>query len=393
MPQNVNHLDINSQAYTLINAIHEQVTGVTQIAPTSTAEFVSVAGKLLASGTDPLLNAISQVITNTLVAVRDYDSKFSGLEVDGTRWGNITRKISFGDQVAVQDTSYELVDGSSTDMFKIRKPVVLETQYVGSDVMSDYWTIFDTQLDVSFHDEAEFVRFMSGMLLHIDNVHTQWKENIGRMALCNFIGAKAEADSGNILHVLTAYNADTGLNLTAQDVMQPSNFKPFIEWLNAYIETVTDFMQERSQKFHVNISGYDINRHTPLRNLKVYMLSNFMNKINSIVLPNEYHDTYLTLSDKRGVAYWQAIDNPDEVQVTPSYVDSADGSVKTGSAQALTDIIGVLFDEDAIAIQFPKEVILASPKNAKDQYTTFWYHLYYRMLNDLTENAVVLALD
>ena len=393
MPQNVNHLDINSGAYVLVNAIHEQMTGVTQIAPTSTAEFVSVAGKLLASGTDPLCNAMSQVMTRTYIAVRDYDSKFSGLEVDGIRWGNIVRKISFGDQVAVQDTSYELVDNTSTDMFKIRKPVILETQYVGADVMSDFWTIFDTQLDVAFHNEEEFMRFMTGMLLHIDNVHTQWKEGIARSALCNFIGAKAEADSGNILHVLTDYNADTGLSLTAQDVMQPSNFKPFIEWLNAYIETVTDFMSERSQKYHINISGYDINRFTPLRNLKVYMLSNFMNKINSIVLPNEYHDTYLTLSDKKGIAYWQAIDNPDEVQVTPSYVDSTDGSVKTGSAQALTDIIGVLFDEDAIAIQFTKEVIIPAPKNAKDQYTTFWYHLYYRMLNDLTENAVVLALD
>lgn len=390
---NVNMMDINSQAHVLINAVHEQMTGKTQIAPTNTAEFVSVAGKLLASGSDPLTGAISQVLSRTIVAVRDYDSKFSGLEVDGTRWGNIIRKLSFGDQVAVQDTSYELVDGTSTDMFKIRKPIVLETQYVGADVMSDYWSVFDTQLDVAFQSEEEFMRFMSGMMKHIDNLHTQWKENIGRTALCNFIGAKNIADSGNVLHVLTDYNAETGLSLTAQDVMQPANFKPFIEWLNAYIETVTDFMENRSQKYHVNIAGYDINRHTPLANLKVYMLSQFMNKINSIVLPNEYHDTYLTLSDKKGIAFWQAIDNPDEVKVTPSYVDSADGSVKTGTAQALTNIIGVLFDEDAIAIQFPKEVVIPTPKNAKDQYTTFWYHLYYKMLNDLTENAVVLALD
>lgn len=390
---NVNNLDINAQAYTLINAIHEQVTGKTQIAPTSTAEFVSVAGKLLSAGYDPLLNAISQVITNTLFAVRGYDSKFSGLEIDAMRWGNITRKINFGDDVAVEEESYALVDGQSYDHQVVRKPKVLETQFVGADVMSDYWTIFDTQLDVAFHDESEFMRFMSALMLHIENKHTQWKENIGRTALCNFIGAKNVADSGNVIHVLTEYNQETGQSLTDITVMQPANFKPFIEWLNARIETITDFMAERSQKFHVNIAGFDINRHSPLEDLKVYMLSEFMNKINSIVLPSEYHDTYLTLSDKKGVAYWQAIDNPDEIQVTPSYVDSADGSVKTGTAQTLTNIIGVIFDRDAVAIQFPKEVILPAPKNARGQYTTFWYHLYYRMLNDLTENAVVLALD
>lgn len=390
---NVNNLDINAQAYTLINAIHEQVTGKTQIAPTSTAEFVSVAGKLLSAGYDPLLNAISQVITNTLFAVRGYDSKFSGLEIDAMRWGNITRKINFGDDVAVEEKSYALVDGQSYDHQIVRKPKVLETQFVGADVMSDYWTVFDTQLDVAFHDESEFMRFMSALMLHIENKHTQWKENIGRTALCNFIGAKNVADPSNVIHVLTEYNTETGLSLTATTVMQPANFKPFIEWLNARIETITDFMAERSQKYHVNIAGFDINRHSPLEDLKVYMLSEFMNKINSIVLPSEYHDTYLTLSDKKGVAYWQAIDNPDEIQVTPSYVDSNDGTVKTGTAQTLSNIIGVIFDRDAVAIQFPKEVILPAPKNARGEYTTFWYHLYYKMLNDLTENAVVLALD
>ena len=390
---NVNALDLNAQAYTLINAIHEQATGKTQIAPTSTAEFTSVAGKLLAMGTDPLLGAISQVISNTLFAVRGYSSKFDGLEVDATRWGNITRKINFGDSDAVEEESYALVDGASYDHQKVRKPVVLETQFVGADVMEDYWTIFDTQLDVAFHDEAEFMRFMSAFMLHIENKHTQWKENIGRTALCNFIAAKNYADSGNVIHVLTEYNSDTGLNLTAQDVMQASNFKAFIEWLNAKIETITDFMAERSQKYHINITGYDINRHSALEDLKVYMLSEFMNKINSIVLPNEYHDTYLTLSDKKGLSYWQAIDDPDEIQVTPSYVDNATGAVMTAPAQTMTDVIGVIFDRDAVAIQFPKETIIPAPRNARGQYTTFWYHLYYRMLNDLTENAVVLVLD
>lgn len=390
---NVNNLDINAQAYTLINAIHEQVTGASQIAPTNTAEFTSVAGKLLSAGYDPLLNAISQVITNTLFAVRGYSSKFSGLEIDAQRWGNITRKISFGDDDAVEEESYALVDGQSYDQFKVRKPTVLECQYVGADCMSDYWTVFDVQLDVAFHSEEEFMRFMSALLLHIENKHTQWKENIGRTALCNFIGAKNASDPNNVIHVLTEYNDETGLSLTATTVMQPANFKPFIEWLNARIETITDFMAERSQLFHVNITGYNINRHSPLEDLKVYMLSEFMNKINSIVLPSEYHDTYLTLSDKKGVAYWQAIENPDEIQVTPSTIDYQTGAVITAQAQTMTNVIGVIFDRDAVAIQFPKEVILPSPKDARGQYTTFWYHLYYRMLNDLTENAVVLVLD
>lgn len=392
---NVNALDLNKQAYTLINAIHEQVTGQQQITPTSTAEFVSVAAKILAAGYDTTLGAISQVITDSYFAVRSYEPLFGGLEIDGFRFGNITRKISFGDMPALQEDAYDLADNTSYDQQKVRKPVVLEMCYVGQDVMKDSWTVFSDQLDIAFQSPEELMRFLSAMLAHIDNVHNQWKENIGRTALLNFIGAKCVADSGNVLHVLTEYNTAIGASpaLTITDLMAPATFEAFIKWLNARIETVTDLMRNRSEKFHVNVSGYSIMRHTPLEDLKVYMLSDFMNKINSMVLPSQYHDTYLTLSDHQGIAYWQSIDAPDEIQVTPSYLDAATGSVFTGAAQTLTDVIGVIFDRDAVAYQIVSEQVRTAPFNADGLYQNTFYHLRYRMLNDLSENAVVLVLD
>ena len=393
---NVNQLDINKDAYQLINALHEQVTGQQQITPTNTAEFVSVAGKLLAAGYDTILGALSQVGTGTYYAVRKYVGLFGGLEVDGFRWGNITRKVNFGDQTALQEDAYHLADGVTVDQQAPRKPVVLETVYVGQDVFKDQWTVWsDTQLEVAFQNESEFMRFVSAFLAHVDNVHTQWKESIGRSALLNFIGAKNIADSGNVYHVLTEYNTAIGASpaLTAQDIMLPANFEAFIKWLNARVETLTDLMKQRSEKFHVNISGYSIMRHTPLEDLKVYMLSDFMNKINSMVLPSQYHETYLTLSDHEAIPFWQSIDAPDEIQVTPSYLDPVTGTVLTGTAQTLTDVIGILFDRDAIAYQITNEIVRMAPFNASGLFQNAFYHLKYRALNDLSENAVILKLD
>lgn len=393
---NVNQLDINKDAYQLINALHEQVTGQQQITPTNTAEFVSVAGKLLAAGYDTILGALSQVVTGTYYAVRKYDGLFGGLEVDGFRWGNITRKVNFGDQTALQEDAYHLADGVTVDQQAPRKPVVLETVYVGQDVFKDQWTVWsDTQLEVAFQNESEFMRFVSAFLAHVDNVHTQWKESIGRSALLNFIGAKNIADSGNVYHVLTEYNTAIGASpaLTAQDIMLPANFEAFIKWLNARVETLTDLMKQRSEKFHVNISGYSIMRHTPLEDLKVYMLSDFMNKINSMVLPSQYHETYLTLSDHEAIPFWQSIDAPDEIQVTPSYLDPVTGAVLTGTAQTLTDVIGILFDRDAIAYQITNEIVRMAPFNASGLFQNAFYHLKYRALNDLSENAIILKLD
>ena len=392
---NVNNMDLNNQAYTLINAVHSQVTGISQIAPTSTAEFVSVAGKILAAGYEQTLGAISQVVESTYFAIRKYDAQFSGLEIDGFRFGAITRKISFGDKPALQEDAYNLVDGQSYDMQTVRKPLVYEFCYVGQDTMRDEWTTFSDQLDTAFSSPDELMRFFSALLEHIDNVHTQWKENIGRTALLNFIAAKNEIDPNNVLHVLTEYNTAIGASpaLTAQDIMLPANFEAFIKWLNARIETLTDLMKNRSEKFHVNVSGCNVMRHTPLEDLKVYLLSDFMNKINSMVLPSQFHDTYLTLSDHEGVAYWQSIDAPDEIQVTASYLDPTTGTVMTGTAQTMTDVIGVLFDRDAVAYQILSERLVNSPYNSVGLYQNTNYHLRYRMLNSLDENGLVLVLD
>ena len=49
------------QAATLLNAVHSQVTGMTQIAPADVTDFISVAQKTLKAGYDPVLNANASV--------------------------------------------------------------------------------------------------------------------------------------------------------------------------------------------------------------------------------------------------------------------------------------------------------------------------------------------
>ena len=131
----VNNMSIEN-AYALIAELHEQATGQKVAAPVNSADFVSVAQATLAAGYEPVLNAISQVIGRTLVAVRPYTRKFAGLEYSAEKWGGITRKISFGDRDPVSSPVFELVDGASVDQQEVRKPDVLETRYVGSDIFT-----------------------------------------------------------------------------------------------------------------------------------------------------------------------------------------------------------------------------------------------------------------
>lgn len=379
------------QAYTLLNAVHRQATGQNSIAPTDLSSFISVAQSTLQTGYENTLNAITQVLGKTIIAVRPYDEKFKGLEYSAERWGGIIRKINFADTPALADPTYSLVDGQSVDQYTVKKPNVLETRYVGSDVYKGQYTIFTRQLDVAFSNPQEFASFMTGLMTHFVNERTQWLENLKRSILANSIGAK-NAMAQDVIHLLTEYNRATGQSLTNITVMLPANYKPFMEWVYARVSNITGLMTERSVKFQMPITGKPIMRHTPLEDQRIYMDKFFLDGMDAMVLADTYHDNFLRYSDVEAVNFWQAIDNPREVQVTPVYIDGT-GAVVTGTAQTITNIIGIIFDRDAMGYNIFQDSLETSPYNADGQYYNLFHHVRVQLQNDFTEKMVVLALD
>ena len=380
------------QAYTLVNAIHRQATGQDNIQATDLSSFISVAQATLQTGYENTLNAITQVLSRTIIAVRPYDEKFKGLEYSGERWGGIMRKINFADTPALEDPTYSLVDGQSVDQYKVKKPNILETRYVGSDVYKGQYTIFTRQLDVAFSSPQEFANFMSGLMTHFVNERTQWLENLKRSILANAIGAKNIINGGSVIHLLTEYNRATGLSLTAITVMQPDNYKPFMQWAYARVSNISRLMTERSQLFQQVITNKPIMRHTPMEDQRVYMDSYFLDGMDAMVLADTYHDNFLRYADVEAVNYWQAINNPREVSVTPVYIDGT-GAVVTGVAQVLDNVIGTIFDRDAMGYNIYQDSLETSPYNADGQYYNLFHHVRVQLQSDFTEKMVVFLLD
>ena len=381
------------QAYQLINAIHTQATGQTAITPTDLSSFISVAQSTLAAGYEQTLNAITQVLSRTIVAVRPYDEKFKGLEMTADTWGGIIRKINFADREAIADPTHATVEGQSIDQYEVRKPHVLETRYVGSDVWMGSYTIYREQLKTAFENEGNFGSFMTGLMTHFLNERTQWFENLKRSLIANMIAAKSDIGGGSVIHLLTEYNAATGLSLTATTVMQPANYKPFMEWAYARVSEVSRLMTERSQLFQQTITGYPIMRHTPMRDQRVYFAASFLEAMDARVLADTYHDNFLKYADVEGVSYWQAINDPLKVSATPVYVDNT-GAVKAAAANVAVDnVIGIIFDRDAMGYNIYNEALEASPYNAKGQYYNLFAHADVQLQSDVTEKAAIFLLD
>ena len=377
------------QAYQLVTAIHAQATGKSAEVPTTPADFISVANATLQAGYDKVLQAITQVVSKTLMAVRPYNRKFKGLEWSAERWGGITRKINFGDIGPGPDPTYSLTNWQSVDQFVVKKPDVLETRYYGSDVYMGGYTIFTKQLDVAFSGPQEFAEFISALMTHMNNEREQWLEDLSRQLLVNAICAKC--DLGKALDLLAGYNQDTGLSLTHTTVRQPANFPAFCKWAYAKVAEISRKMTERSQLYQEPITGHDIFRHTPYADQKIYFLSDLLQEMESRVIADTYHDNFLSLADVEGVGFWQNIDDPSYAGCTPVYIDST-GAVKTAAAALeKVGICGMMFDRDAIGYNIKDYSVEVSPYNAMGQYYNVFQHMNVQMCTDFTEKIVVLG--
>ena len=389
------------QSYAVLNAVVEQATGAKQIMPTNTNEFVTVAQIGLKCGYDQLVNAISQVLTRTLFAIRPYSRKFAGLMADSAKYGNHVRKINLVDGEAEKDESLasELIDGASVDQYKIKKPRVVQTNFYGAQAYQVKRTFFKNQLDVAFSSAEEFGRFIAMEMTQISNEIEKYHEEMARGTVANFIAGKKMCDSDNVIYLLDAYEDETGLSgLTPDVIKQPENFAPFVKWLFGYLKTKSDLLTEYSVKFHKNFVDADsnpvrISRHTPLANQKLYVYSKELNNMDSSVLSSTFHDEYLKIMDHERVNFWQAIDTPMGIDVKPSY-NAADGSIVENPANVvMSNVFAVLFDEEAMGYTVVNEWSQATPMNAAGGYYNIFYHFTDRYWNDFTENGVVLILD
>lgn len=395
----VNTMTFNQLA-TVLTSIVSQATGKTGLTATDTASFVSVAKLGLESGYDPLLQAISQVLSRTIFSVRPYSRKFGSIEMDPIRYGNHVRKINFADTGFEEDDRIKLVDGQSIDQYVVKKPAVVQTNFYGENVYQKHITIFRDQLDVAFSGPDEFQRFISGVMQTASDELEQARENTARLTVANLIGGHYLMDAGSItdgssvVHLLTEYNAHTGSSVTAANVFAPNIFPDFARWLYGRIATLSRMMKERSAKFHLaSINSLPtIMRHTPAENQRLFMLAAPMDQIGSNVLSTTYNDEYLKMIPREDVSFWQAIDAPASVNLTAGYITAA-GAAASGSASLSGIVFGVLFDEEACGYTPVNQWSNPTPLNARGGYTNIFWHETHRYYNDFSENAVVLLLD
>lgn len=389
------------QISTILNAILVQANGINTIQITDTSSFVTAGQEALKAGYDTLSTAVSQVLSKTIFSVRPYRSKFKGLEMSVQEYGNMTRKLSavdkgFMDNISIDPTA--IVDGGSVDPYVISVPLTQQLNWYGMTTFSKELTTYDWQLKQALSGPDQMASFVSMMMQNASDMLEQARENLKRMTLVNFIGAVIGNYSAQNIKLVTEYNAYTAASpaLTWADICaDATEYQRFMRFAYGRIATMSSMLTERSALYHTSLSGKTIMRHTPYEYQRLYMLAQEKYGMEAQVLADAYHDNYLKYADVETVNFWQSISSPDEINVTPAYLETAGanaGEIVKGAAVNASGIFAVLMDRDAAGIVQMDEAA-RTVYNGRGRYTNWFWDVTCRYFNDFSENCLIFTLD
>ena len=391
------------QSATMLNEIVEQMSGQTSIAPVDESEFVRVATTTLKTGYDQLATAISQVMERSRHGARLYVAPFPSLIRDEEAWGGIVRKttnldVDYEDCDAFDESA--MTNGDSVDPFKINRQLTIQTNFYGGQVEDLIVTRTKAQLQTAFSGSAEFGSFWAQLAQDLANQMTQRVEAQSRETLLNLIAADIEHNDDRVFHALTEYKAETGnATITDSNYLSEAEFPYFAKWLFGKMKTLKKQLRNRSGKFHTNLTSYNgqsitkpIMRFTSEEYLNVYMLSDFMDQVESSVLSATFHNDLVGAGNYESVDYWQNIDSPDSIAIKPNVLDVNGTCAAAAAAVETSGIIGVMFDYEAAGITIKYEDV-DSIWNPRGKYMNEIHTTAIRSYNDQTENSIVIMLD
>ena len=390
--------------------------------------FVSAGETVWATGKENVFNALGIVMGKMLVATRPYKAKLALINALNTGcYTSRLRKISFYAKDPEKsgyfntDQFTNLADGftngqnesggtpqSAKSMWEQHQAMPLEMNFAGSTVWDDCLTMYEEQIQAALRDPMELAQFVAGMLEeHANDVESQ-KEAFNRIALLSKIGACYLYDEGagwsknQSINLTKAYNDRFGTSYTSAQ-LRSTYLSSFLAFMVAEIRKHSDYMTERTSKYHlpmtktVNGVSYSILRHTPYNKQRLFLFEPLFREAEALVLPEIFRPEYLDINKQyEGVTYWQENGATDEdraaVKVRVPFLNTSTGVQESSGNIELPYVIGILFDEDGVMVDYQLERALSTPLEARKGYRNTWLHFAKNAINDPTENAVIFYM-
>lgn len=410
-----------TDAYAIVQAMVDQMTGQeNSIQVVDASSFASAGEQILSYGTENVANTLALVLGRTYVAVRPYKAKLRILNaIDTGVYSHRLRKISYYARDTKPsgyfntDLNTNFQDGftngqnkdsngdpqSTKSMWEQNTPVVLEMNFAGSDTWQDSNTMYENKFQQAFNSVDDFIEFIQGILTEKSNDIESQKEAFNRLALVDHMGMIYDMSAnmaGSVVNLTYEFNQEFGTAYTSAQ-LRTTYLKEFLAFMVQRIQIDSDRMTNRSAKNHwspaktVNGVSYTLLRHTPKDRQKLLLYNPLIIKSRAYVFPELFNEQYLKIDNFEPVDYWQNELVPAAIDVYPAIPNvstPANGQLK-GDRVQLAYVVGLLFDEDALMIDYQLETAYSTPLEARKGYRNLWYTFSKNIISDATENGIL----
>ena len=396
------------EGYALMNLLVAEATGVnSSISVVDTSTFVSAGETVLATGKENVLNALSMVIGRTLVRSESYEGRFNIInESDESLYEQRVREILFYDDKALPAGNWNTKEASPStagytnlsegfdngsnsgssvpSMWEQHRKRALEINFCGMVVWDYGITLDDDAFKIAFTDVNEFTAFVSGILTEVDNDIESEKEAFRRMVFLNRLAEAINYEDtyGTAVNLTKAFNDKFGTNYTSEQ-LRTTYLKEFTKFFVAYIKNLSNALTYRSKKYHnpytitegtsPNTVEYNVLTHTKKAKQKLVLYNPLFIDAEAYVMPEIFNPKYLDINNYEAVDFWQNIEDPSAIKVTPTSISS--GVQVAGDTVDCPFIVGALFDDRAVRCGTFMLSADTTPLEARKKYRNIWWHI------------------
>lgn len=378
-----------SQIFKIVNDALKQTDGKLPLLQEDLSNIIDVGNSIFnANSFDNYVKKLVDRIGKVVFVSRPYSGLAPSIYMDSVIWGSVTQKISSAVPEAVENESYELVNGATYDPNQVNLPdvyVKFFSKYVTFEVDR---TITEKQLRSAFTGVAELDGFISMIFNEISKAFTIAIDNLIMRTINSAIADTLYKDYNSdtvftgashtrAVNLLYLYNQRYSTTLTAaQAVTTPE----FVRFASYYMALYSDRLSRVSTLFNVG----ETQKFTPKEEQHFILLSEFARSADVFLQSDVYHNELTAITKYEVVPYWQG-SGADYAFDSTSAINVISGSGNTVTASG---ILGVMFDRYALGVTNIEQWV-NTQYNAKADFINYFYKYKAGYFNDLNENFVV----
>ena len=419
-----------TDAYLIMTNLVKQATGeATEITTGDLSAYISAGEKVMATGFENTLEALSIVLGRTIIAVRPYKARASLIRQDDLDlYKTRMRKISYYSDTPLPAGSWntdiypknlargrgagqgEKVDDEyvATKSQWEQHPVIpVEMNFSGFSTWDDAITIYKKQLKIAMRDPQEMANYLNGQMISKGNDIELEKEAFDTMNLIGYMGSLFAAEkvlhNGLAVNMTAEFNNHYGTSYTSEQ-LRTTHLKEFNAYLTSFVKTmIEDFRRLTAKRHWVIPKTFDdgtvhgVLRATPYDRIKIAMYDPFWKLCEATVYPEIFNEKYLTFDNFESFTFWQTDIPGSQAKISlypalPDITGTHSGQQYKGDKVELDYVLGVIFDEDACVTNHALDDADATPLEARKKFYSIWWNFVKNATVDISEQGVLLYM-